>query len=356
MEQIRPLQGIRFLAILGVFLCHTVCFLDIYNNSLFSCLGASGVFTFFMISGFLLSKKNRIVEKKYKFDIFVCAWKRVNKYYELYIITFLLALIAKYPTTFNDFVLMFVKSIFALTLTQSFVPHVGIVNSFNGPAWFLSALFGIWIINYSYPRLINHFSSEVCLSSCLKIFVCILICQWGYLFLLRNLPYNLIPTSKEVYYNWLSYYNPFFCYSVYVEGVLLGRFCSLKLLDINYQKYLQFFVFIIAIIILFNYEVIKFYVPLVVITELLVFGGVCSVLSRGTIGESLLSSQIAVYLGNISAYIFLIHGVVNYNLRSYLSPFIQGGGYLFIISAVITLFFSIITDQVYKKRNQIIYK
>lgn len=351
MEQIKSIQGIRLLAILCIFLSHTVVFLDIYNNSLFSCLGGSGVFTFFMISGFLLSFKNRKIEKNKKKDVLACAWKKVNKYYTLYVITLLIALIAKFPTTFSDFVLTFVKGIFALSLTQSFVPHVGIVNSFNGPAWFLSALFGIWIINYSYPKLINYFSSEVGLNSCLKIFLGILLLQCAYFFILKFFPYNCVPIDKSVYYGWLTYYNPFFCYSIYLEGVLLGRYCGLRIIKINYQKWLQFFTIILTIFV-FNRHIF-FYVPLVVIIEILVFVGVCSIMTSGTIGESLLSSKIVVYLGNISGYIFLIHGVVNYNLRSYLQPFIQGK-YLFVISIVITLFFSIITDLLYKKRNKII--
>ena len=350
MEQIKSIQGIRLLAILCIFLSHTVAFLDIYNNSLFSCLGGSGVFTFFMISGFLLSFKKRIIEKKQNKEVFVCAWKKVNKYYTLYVITLLFALIAKFPTTVNDFVLTFVKGIFALSLTQSFVPHVGIVNSLNGPAWFLSALFGIWIINYSYPKLINYFSSKVGLNSCPKIFLGILLLQCAFFSILKFVPYSRIPIDKIVYYGWLTYYNPIFCYSIYLEGVLLGRYCNLRIVKINYQKWLQLFTVILTIFVLCNRHIF-YYVPLVVIIEILVFGGVCSVMTPGTIGESLLSSKIAVYLGNISGYIFLIHGVVNYNLRSYFQPYIQGK-YLFVMSIVITLFFSIITDLVYKKKKQ----
>lgn len=351
MEQIRPLQGIRFLAILGVFLCHTVCFLDIYNNSLFSCLGGSGVFTFFMISGFLFSFKKRRIDKKTKKKVFALAWQKVNKYYTLYVITILLALIAKYPTTFNDFVLTFVKGTFALTLTQSFVPNVGVVNALNGPAWFLSALFGIWIINYSCPKLINKFSSEVGINSCLGFFVGILLLQSLYFFILKHLPYYYIPFNKSDYYGWLTYYNPFFCYSVFLEGVLLGRYCALRTLKLNYQRWLQFFTLILTILFLCNIQ-ISSYVPLVVIIEILVFSGICAVMSPGTIGESLLSSKIAVYLGDISGYVFLIHGVVNYNLRSYLQPFIQGK-YLFAMSIIITLSFSVIADLIYKRRNKI---
>ena len=151
--KLKQIQGIRALAILGIFITHTSVWLA-DDLGTFACIswrfGGAGVATFFIISGFLLAYMNRIVPEIEKKGIIKAAWGKASKLYVLYLITFFIAFAArtKWPLSARDGLMTSISAMFNLTMTQSFVPFDGIINGFNGPAWFLSALFGIWIIIY----------------------------------------------------------------------------------------------------------------------------------------------------------------------------------------------------------------
>jgi len=346
---IKYLQGIRAFAIFGVFLCHTSVYLSDDLGSwkmVFDEFGAIGVFTFFMLSGFLFAYKG------YKIEACVNpikgAWKKVNKLYGLYIITFFMAFIAKIPTNIHEWFKDIFCSFFNLSMTQAWVPHLGVISSFNLPAWFLSSLFGIWILNYVLNKKINKIFGFT-ISQLLIKMLTLLICQIIYFMVIAFLPYDALPVRKVLYYSWLTYYNPFVCFSQFVFGAYIGRLCFLKQLPVIYQQVLQPVLLITGCLVLYIYPQLEIkLIPLMVLFEIIFAFGIMSLQNDNTVGNQLLSSRLAVYLGGLSGYFFLIHGPINFLIRAYIETYFDKPT-LFFISFIISLLLSIITDIVYKR-------
>lgn len=84
MPILRYIQGIRAMAMIGIFIAHTAVWLadDLGGFSAVSSqLGGSGVVTFYMLSGFLFAYKNAIIPNIAKRNIIQVSWKKVNKMY-----------------------------------------------------------------------------------------------------------------------------------------------------------------------------------------------------------------------------------------------------------------------------------
>jgi peptidoglycan/LPS O-acetylase OafA/YrhL len=120
---IKSLTSWRGIIVLSVFLFH------FWNYMAF--MGLPGMCFFFMISGFFLSWKHPFDELNaatYRSFIF----KRLAKFYPLYLLT-LVVMVA-----FMGFKWSFIPDVL---LIQSFFPSVSVYFSYNGVAWFLSAIF-----------------------------------------------------------------------------------------------------------------------------------------------------------------------------------------------------------------------
>ncbi len=227
-EKILSLQGVRALAIIGIFLSHTKRWLwydhdeyELFDNVITE-LGPTGVFTFFIISGILLSYKN-VSLQKYKFeDSIRVAWTKVRKLYILYFISLVISFIGKYPQTTKEWCWTLFSFPFNITLTQDLIPFAGVINSFNGPAWFLSSFYCVWIIICLRPALIIKINSSK-LEYSQKLVVVILLLQTAYQWLCSLFPTNLLPIHEEVYMSWFTYTNPVLCYSELLLGCCLGR-------------------------------------------------------------------------------------------------------------------------------------
>jgi len=353
-EQLKQIQGIRTLAILGIFICHTKCYLADnigFWDDVLAQLGATGVFTFFMISGFLFSYKNKPICIDQHTNPVKLAWKKVNKLYALYLFTFFIAFIAKItPPTNERWVTMVVASVFNLTLTQSFVPHIGIVNSFNGPAWFLSALFGIWIINYNCPQFVNFFIKERRVFHLVLLAMLILVTQTFVLKGISIMPLDNLPFKKDSYYTWLTYFNPIMCYSEFLMGTLLGKMCVKNQMPKQAANIIQILLLCFTCFYLWYRPLFSLLhvIPLVVVTECIVFVGILSTMSEYSIGKRLLSNRLMVFWGNISGYFFLIHGVVNFSIRAFCESYF-GKPFLFFLSLCVSLILSVGTLLIYKK-------
>lgn len=349
------IQGIRALAMLGIFICHTSVWLS-DNLGCFSIvgkLGGSGVATFFILSGFLLAYKQKCIPLIEKRRI-KAAWHKVNKLYPLYLITFIVAFIftTDWMQSIFDWAKTIIAAIFNLSMTQAFVPFVGIVGSFNGPAWFLSALFGIWILMYWFPETINKLLS---LSSkrCAIAVIFLLITQELWIAIVK---YGISPLFTPKYlawfYEWLVYYNPVICFSEYCVGVLLGRLCLQKQCSVSMRNIIGGTTMLVVIlyIILLIYVKINVSVSKMVIAECFACFGIFAVLSPQTVGYKVLSNRVLVWFGNISGCFFLIHGAINYALLATIEKHIPKP-WLFFVSLAISALLSSFAYYCFEKKR-----
>lgn len=318
--QLKQIQGIRALAMLGIFFAHTTVWLPACLNAVVPValkLGASGVAAFFIISGFLLAYKHKSVPLIDKKDVLPAAWKKVSKMYILFLITLLVCFIAKWPTSAYDWLEKTVFMLFHLTLTQDFIPFDALINAFNAPAWFLSALFGIWILIYLFPRPVNAMM-ELSAKKCIIAIVVLMLTQIVWMLLVK---YGIVPIMPKKYlawcHDWLVYKNPIICYSEYCVGVLLGRLCAQKHLPVAIENGIALGMLLIVI----GYVAILVHAVSIpstlkmVIAECFICLGITAVMSPLSMGYRILSMKPLVWFGNVSGYFFLIHTVVIFSMR-----------------------------------------
>lgn len=333
MQKQSSIQGIRALAILGIFLGHTIRILmnpeefEIVHS--IQLLGSSGVFTFFILSGYLFAFKGRIVEKCGFKDSLNNGWGKIKRLYPLHIITIIFAFFVRFPHTTNEWIWNIISLPFNLTLTQDLVPFVRVVNSFNGPSWFLSAYLWMWVLIFMFPRIANVFCGSS-LHKCIKYAIVIIVIQTTWLFALSVFPFEIFPLQKEGYWYWLSYFNPVLCYSEFLLGCCVGRI-SYLLEDrpiqkphvyYGYRRYLMSLskstVFILQILLLIASACCLFVLPSTSASlffqpaiEVVTMLGILSVVCEGkSFGKNILSLKPLVWVGDLSANIFLIHGPV----------------------------------------------
>lgn len=349
------IQGMRALAILGIFICHTYVWLadDLEGLAPFQ-LGGSGVIVFFMISGFLLAYKKSVVPVLERNLIVKSAWKKVSKMYVLYILTFFVSFLAKLPTTGKDWLESLICVPFQLTMTQAFIPVYWITNSFNGPSWFLSALFGIWILIYLFPHGINKLITLSAKWSVVAIAILLSI-QMVWLLLAQDV---ILPIfSKNHYliwgYDWLVYSNPVLCYTEFLIGALIGRICVCRRLSVVSQNVMA----LTALCMLVGYIIllamgIRIVVPWIVIVECITCVGFVAIISPEAIGCKIMSNRLLVWFGNISGCFFLIHGATNFAMRATIAEYIPKP-WLFFVSLATSTLLALLADWYYTRKRRV---
>ena len=311
-ERLNQIQGIRALAMLGIFVTHTSLWLsdDLgWFAPIAGQLGGFGVVTFFMLSGFLLAYKNKVIPKLTRKEGIKTAWHKSSKMYALYFVTFLIAFVAKIPDNSHDWLKAAISFPFNLTLTQAFVPSPSIINSFNGPAWFLSAFFGIWLLVYMFPRFINKLQS-LSKRRCVPAILLLLLIQSAWLLVAE---YGILPLISGQYYlhncyGWLVYNNPLLCLSEFCCGILIGRFCRLKTYPLRVQNLLCLLAIVLTICYMLSLvHSVSILIPWIVIIECLVSVGLVSCMSVGVIGNKVLSWRVLVWFGNLTGYVVTVN-------------------------------------------------
>lgn len=331
MKKIKQLQGLRALAILGIFVSHTCIFLGVSPETfaLLNKLGPFGVFTFFMLSGYFLGIQEDTLERLSIKKSIYKAWNKIKKLYPLFFLTLILAFFAKYPSTPKEWALDAVSFPFHLTLTQSAIPHIGIVMAYNGPAWFLSSFMLIWILVYHYPTPINAIKRSSAKKTSIYIST-ILLCQLAYQLTVSFLPIELVYGKRTTLEGWLTSYNPLLCYSIFLLGICISR---IKLNSpIRANLYQAIALLCILPFVLESWTVTN---ASMVVAEIMLLLTICSLQIPNSLASRLLSMNPWVWLGNISGYFFLIHGPVNYAFRSLWG--VEGKPYLFFVSLGVSL-------------------
>lgn len=358
-EKINSIQGIRALAMLGIFFTHTYVWLtdDIgWFAPIASQLGGFGVVTFFIISGFLFAYKNHPIPLISHRHIIKSAWHKVDKLYGLYLITFLVAFISRFPSSARVWVQNIVSLPFTLTLSQDFVPFSWIINSFNGPSWFLSAFLGIWIIMYLTGSKINILLSMSPVK-CILVGIIVLLLQYIWLDIVVDkflLPIINLNHYTENWCDWLKYNNPLLCFSEFLLGIILGSFLRKKQISASSQNGFAVLAFFLSLIYFFCVvnKPFRFVAPWIVVIEIIICIGIIAVMSPNSVGARLLSIPALTYFGNVSGYFFLIHGATNFALGATIADYISKP-WMFFMSFAVSIIFSICADYYYSKRKPI---
>ena len=304
-----------------------------------------GVITFFMLSGFLFTfKMSSLPILTWKERINECRAK-FHKLYLLYILTFLFAFLGKkvFPQNMSDWCYSFISLPFYLTFTQDLVPLVRVNISFNGPAWYISAMFVIWIIAYSFAKQMNKIKF-LNTKKCLIWIFAIVGLQIIYKIFEFLFPTNLIPINhSDIYMSWISYYSPFYNFGFFILGCIMGRLAILNKTVSIVNVYIIFIAIFLSVslYLYFNNYYFKYFKP--ILMEAFISIILLKIVSHKSYVGRLFSIKPLVWFGNISASFFLIHGVVNYNLR-YIEEYIEKP-LLFIISLFITIVLSVLSEK-----------
>lgn len=349
--KIEQLQGIRALAILGIFMSHTKVFisneLGFVGNTLGK-LGASGVYTFLILSGILFSLKNTKVESNS--GVVKNAWYKVSKLYPLHICMIIVALIGNFSIVKNEPLKYICYLPFNITLTQSFLPISSLNNSFNGSSWFLSSLFGCWLIIYMFPTVFCSLREFSRIQN-IKGIIVILSIQTLWLFTVSIVPWSKLPINRDIYMSWLTYNSPLLCLSILTVGIMFGGFIKHTPMTTHNSNILSLIVLLCVIIV--NITSTNLGQMRLMSIEIIIFMGVYGIINNQSIGAKILSNRILVWIGDRSGVIFLVHGPVNYCLRN-LVTYIRKP-ILFFISLIITLLICnmvcLITEMIKRERK-----
>ncbi len=338
-QQLSSIVSLRFFAMFAVFLCHC-SFLNHVIPSLSSYLkdfGGWGVSFFIILSGFIITynylDKFKIWDNNLSKEFIL---KRIKKIYPLHIFTLILffPMIFLYPNISN-----FIKLLFNITLTQSWVPDLSIAQSFNAVSWTLSTLMFFYIftpILLIVANKINKFKYGHFI-----IIIILFILE----FLITKLGYN--ESDKMI---WFIYESPYVRILDYCIGISLGGIFLSKKNDINNSnKYVFTFVEVISIIILVILFIYKktpilyrytMYWTLINCVLIYVFSS-----SKGFISKLLINKRL-LYLGNISFSFYLMHyTVITYtNFLFYSILKLNINTYIIIIQFIIVLGLSLLAS------------
>lgn len=359
-NKITQLQGLRGLAMIGIFLMHTQTF---WSSEGFGNMGEEadnwgriGVIAFFMLSGFLLTYKGKNIPILSPAERLNACWMKFNKLRLLYILTLVIAFFGygRIPQSLVDWCYAIVSLPLCLTYTQDLIPHVGINISYNGPSWYISALFIIWIIVYTFPKNINIIRT-LTVHQTMRAIILLILIQIVYKIGELFFPVHLIPINhSNIYMAWISYYSPFYNFGYFILGCFLGRLILLQ----AFSRFFPSILLLVGMVIMYAFwngnVILNLFKPL--LFEIFIGVLMLSIMSDRSILKYIISVKPLVRFGNVSASFFLIHGVVNYHLR-YVED-IVAKPFLFFLSFFMSLGLSIISEKylILKKDESILQR
>lgn len=317
-EKIVSLQSLRALAFIGIFLCHA-------GSSIH--WSALGVSIFFVMSGFLMeyTYNNRDMKVSLKENI-KFSLKKIKKLYPLHILTMICAILLNVITTIykggftkRAIIVLLGEIGLNVTLLQSWFPNANVNTSLNGVAWYLSVTMFLYII---YPYIRNWIKNKS--RNILSVF-CIAILVFE---ILSCIPWIYFLGSDSLVYRWFMYCFPLFRAGDFFIGCCFGKYYLEKMSDINSNKSLIKGTMLEIVGILITILVLQYnsyihttsilqainnwttiYIPLAVMW-LYIF-----IANRGLFTK-ILNNRILIFIGNISAYTFLIHYVITRYVNS----------------------------------------
>lgn len=285
-RRIQSLQGLRAIAFIMILFNHM---------GVWSASGGIGVAIFFELSGFLMlynySLKSRQLPSKIK-DCIKFGYLKFRKLYIPYILTG----IACFPHMIKACGWLASLGTFVLysILLQSWVPIKDVAMGFNGVSWFISTQLLMYVMFPFIYRLINKMFAKK-ENSTNKILVILLV-----LFFIRVI-------WRAIFTDWYwPYVFPIFRMLDFISGCLVG------VLYLQPEKKQNENLLLILISILTVVGVVEYrYVAI----KMMVSGPICLALiylcaKDSTIISKACTNSLLVYIGNLSMYTYLTHGVV----------------------------------------------
>lgn len=304
--KIKSLQGLRAVAILAIFISHT-------GLGNLEALGAWGVSVFFVLSGFVMMYSYFPRKTIPKFG-FAFAWNKIKKLYPLHIITMLLA--AFYTIIIVRTVWKTILDICIHTLLiQMWIPKKEYYSTLNGPSWYLCASVFMY---FMFPLVLGFFKEKMSKKKAIIIICALFVAE----FFISSTAAILNRHSDELWLStkWLTYFFPPVRFIDFLTGCCLG-FLFLNIRTYKNNCFLELATCILIpisiLIYVFEYGILSSpsvkYSLLFLPTSMML---IWIVANEKSVIAKVFSTKIFVWFGDLSPYIFLIHGVMIKYCRS----------------------------------------
>lgn len=337
-EILLPLQGIRAIAFLGIFAAH---------SSVFS-LGEWGVSIFFVLSGFLMVYS--YYDKTIEFDLrsSICfAAKKITKLYPLHLfMTVLLILLAVVGKSISNTEHLAVKILSQVTLIQVWFPHSNYYFSLNGVAWYLAVTAALYAIFPVLLKWIQKFRTAVEAVRCISV-IFLLQIVIGFVGGMIIVPEII----SDNFVKWLTYVCPLYRLGDFLIGCCLGYLFlhskpSNQTIKATIVELAAVLANLLAVMVFIRSYGTRFgecyrYCTLYTLPSVLTIYTFAK--GKGLLSK-ILALKPALYLGNLSAYTFLIHHVVIKLLKCPLSNVIGNK----VVSAFLMLVITVLISECYR--------
>lgn len=337
MQKIDSLQSLRGIAFLGVF--------GVHAGLMAYPWAAASVSVFFILSGFLLSVRYKDSPACHAGPAGAClfAVTKIRRIYCLHIITMLLAAALLYYRNASLEPLLW-QVLLNICLLQTLVPDVQTGISLNGTAWYLSVTMLLYML---FPLLHGWLSGRKSGRQAVLAMAVIIACQLGAAWAVLEIG------GKDDFFLWFTYLCPFFRAGDFACGILLGNmYCNGSRIGGN-RAADALFVLVAAM-----YVWIAIFLPgehsgtasrlLANWTTVMIAPGMLLVYLFADIHGFLcrmLHNRLFLYLGNISAYTYLIHFVVIMYFDAFIKAYhIQLAG---CVTALASLLISVLLAELY---------
>ena len=346
---IEPIQGLRCLAFLGIFIEH--CGIN--------ALGCWCVSVFFVMSGFLngIKKSDQNVYSLRIGEKIGGVFRKIKKLYPLHIVTLVLSIVVYYivlnSRVVRNVFLFIIQFVANIGLFQSLIPRSDCYFAFNSVSWYLSTyVFILIIFSFFEPFLARKRSNKkLLIIAAILIFIEIVI-STILLFVGDNIPTIV---SDDIV-KWITYISPFYRFFDYSIAFIMGRIFinkSTSILSVKQICFLQMFAFaLIPFLQIIYYNGVNnsimdpFRYSLLFLPDAIILVLACA-FDKGPISD-FLSNKMFLFIGKISGYAFLIHQLVIVFFKELGALLVIPSTVIYLVSFVITI---IISHMYFKNIN-----
>lgn len=350
-NKIISLQALRGIAFTAVFLGHV----GYYN------MGQWAVCVFFMLSGFLMCVQHKDIRINSLRGGISFSYRRIIKLYPLHLLMLIANILLQAANQiYNHWELR--KIIFDDFLCKNTISHLLLLNAWipktwyywNGPSWFLSAIFICYIF---FPFIANFLQKKDSVKR-------ILICGATILLIMSGVGYLSTYAGNEEFTRWVTFVFPLFRSCDFSIGCMIGIVYLKYKNDKNYlgkhaTLYEAITILALGVIQLLREREWPFFGALwsrytiiyVPVTGILIY---LFAVNKG-IFTRMLSNRVFVTLGDLSPYAFLVHFVAyRYvaELFSVVGHFCNVEKFEKSAIAIITFSATLIFSVLYKKQSK----